>query len=82
MLDRVFCASDQQFSEVATKGSPIVPQVEAWAIREKIELTRGWKVEVAKRVKVVLLSKGIGDVDDALVERWVQLFDRFEPSLN
>jgi energy-coupling factor transporter ATP-binding protein EcfA2 len=79
-VDRVFRAPEQQFSEVASKGKPIVPQVEAWAKREGIELALGWKVEVARRVKSVLLSKGISDVEGDLVGRWVQLFTRFEPS--
>lgn len=79
-VDRVFRAPEQQFSEVASKGKPIVPQIEAWAKREGIELALGWKVEVARRVKSVLLSKGISDVEDDLVVRWVQLFTRFEPS--
>lgn len=81
-VDRVFRAPEKQFSEVASKGSPIVPQVEAWAKREALELTLGWKVEVARRVKAILLSKGIGDVEGDLIERWVELFTRFEPSLN
>jgi energy-coupling factor transporter ATP-binding protein EcfA2 len=81
-VDRVFRDSEQQFSEVASKGKPIVPQVEAWAKREGIELALGWKVEVARRVKSSLLSKGIGDVEDDLTERWVQLFTRFEPSFD
>jgi len=81
-VDRVLRAPEQQFSEVASTGKPIVPQVEAWAKREGIELTLGWKVEVAKRVKAILLSKGIGNVENDLIERWVQLFSRFEPSVN
>lgn len=79
-VDRVFRDPEQQFSEFATIGKPIVPQVEAWAKREGIELELGWKVEVAKRVKPILLSKGIGEVESDLVERWVRLFTRFEPA--
>ncbi|VWB59911.1 hypothetical protein BLA23254_02766 [Burkholderia lata] len=81
-VDRIFRAPEQQFSEVAATGKPIVPQVDAWAKREGIELTPGWKVEIAKRVKAILLSKGINDVDDDLLERWVPLFARFEQSVN
>lgn len=79
-VDRVFRAPEQQFSEVAALGKPIVPQVEAWSKREGMELALGWKVEVAKRVKATLLSRGIGEVENDLIERWVQLFNRFDPA--
>lgn len=79
-VDRVIHTPERRFSEVALTDAPIVPQVEAWARREGIELTLGWKVDVARRVKAALLSKGIGDVEGDLTERWVQLFSRFEPS--
>lgn len=80
-VDRLFRNSEHQFSDVAAREKPIVPQVEAWAKREGIDLALGWKVEVARRLKPTLLAKGISDVDGDLVERWVQLFARFEPSL-
>jgi enoyl-CoA hydratase/carnithine racemase len=81
-VDRVFRSPEQQFSEVASKGKPIVPQVETWARGEGIELALGWKVEVARRVKPMLLSKGIGYVEGDLIERWIQLFTRFEPTFD
>ena len=79
-VDRYFRASERQFSDVASKNQPIVPQVEGWARSEGIELVQGWKVEVARRVKQALLTKGIDDIDQAVVVGWVNLFSRFEPS--
>lgn len=55
-VDRVLRTPEKLFSEVASTGA-IVPQVEAWAKREGIELPLGWKVDVARRVKATLLSK-------------------------
>lgn len=81
-VDRVLRTPEKLFSEVASTGAPIVPQVEAWAKREGIELPLGWKVDVARRVKATLLSKGIDDVEGDLIERWVRLFTKFEPSLD
>lgn len=78
-VDRIFRASDQQFADVASKGAAIVPQVEAWAKRERINLEQGWKVEVAKRVKANMLSRGLDGIEGSLVEQWVQLFKRFDP---
>lgn len=78
-VDRIFRAPDQQFADVASKDAAIVPQVEAWAKRERINLEQGWKVEVAKRVKANMLSRGLDGIDGSLVEQWVQLFKRFDP---
>lgn len=77
-VDRLFRNSDQEFGEVVEEGRPVVPQVEAWAKRERIDLPQGWKVDVAKRVKQTLLSRGIQDIDSELVNRWVRLFQDFD----
>ncbi|MCB5364297.1 AAA family ATPase [Pusillimonas sp. CC-YST705] len=77
-VDRIFRGPEQEFSEVMSPGTPVVPQVEVWAKSEGIELTPGWKVEVSKRVKASLLAKGIDSIENDLIERWVQLFSRFE----
>ena len=79
-VDRIFRSVDQQFAEVMISGEPVVPQVEAWAKHEGIELYLGWKVDVAKRVKTIMLSRGIAEVDKGLIERWVKLFVEFEAS--
>lgn len=83
MTKELFRNSDQEFGEVVEEGRPVIPQVEAWAKRERIDLPQGWKVDVAKRVKQTVLSRGIQDIDSELVNRWVRLFqdsDRFTTS--
>lgn len=77
-VDRIFRNSEQSFSEYFLKGKPAIPQVEAWAKKEGIELIPGWKVDVAKRVKQAALNKGIQHVESDLVEKWVRLFGCFE----
>jgi hypothetical protein len=77
-VDRIFRSADQSFSDYFVKGKPAIPQVEAWAKKEKIELIQGWKVDVAKRVKQTALTKGIRHVEPDLVESWVRLFRCFE----
>lgn len=77
-VDRIFRNSDQKFEEVVQKGRPLVPQVEAWARAERIELPQGWKVDVAKKVKQTMLVRGIEGVAPDLVESWVRLFQDFD----
>ena len=51
-LDRWQRAADVPFADEYKPGSPIVPQIEAWAQRNGITLPKpGWKPELAKRVK-------------------------------
>lgn len=77
-VDRIFRGMDQRFTDVVVGGKPVVPQIEAWAKDEHIELHSGWKVDVAKRAKSSMLSRGIKNLDPALVERWVTLFEAFD----
>jgi energy-coupling factor transporter ATP-binding protein EcfA2 len=65
---------DEAFSDFVKSGIPIVNQIEAWAEAAGIKLELGWKVELAKRAKQQMLSKGIRQFDDEFVDRWVDLF--------
>jgi hypothetical protein len=74
-LDR-WQRSDVSFEDEMKAGTPIVPQIEAWAAKRGITLTvPGWKVELAKRVKQRLLADGPGAVEAAFLDRWVKLFE-------
>jgi hypothetical protein len=78
-LDRWQRAASVPFQDEYKPGTPIVPQIEAWAAKHGVTLTRpGWKVELAKKVKGQLLSDGHGAVDSAVLERWAKLFQRFQ----
>lgn len=79
-VDRIFRDTDQRFVETVQEGKPVVPQVEAWAKNESINLHLGWKVDVAKKAKSIMLPRGIGDIDIKLVERWTDLFHTFDQS--
>lgn len=67
---------DDEFAAVAEAGKPIVPQIEAWAAKQGIALEKGWKVEVAKRVKQLALARGIEAFDADTQAKWVALFNR------
>ena len=74
-LDKWLRSVEYSFEETYKTGLPIVPQIEAWAKKEHVKLeTPAWKVELAKKVKPVMLSKGIGKIDEALITKWTTLF--------
>jgi hypothetical protein len=77
-LDR-WLRADAAFLDEVLTGKPIVPQIEAWAAKQKIELQKpGWKVELAKRVKQRLLDGGVNSVPQEYLDRWTKLFADFQ----
>ncbi|MCL6251691.1 hypothetical protein M3P36_11655 [Altererythrobacter sp. KTW20L] len=78
VVDRWQRQADVLFESVLKVGEPIVPQIEAWAVSQNIELEDGWKVEVARAVKKRALTMGIEAFDAARVANWVSLFGKFE----
>jgi hypothetical protein len=74
-LDRWQRSAEVPFADELKPGQPIVPQIEAWAARHKVELSKpGWKVELAKRVKQRLLAEGPQSVAPDVLDRWTKLF--------
>ncbi len=68
---------DYDFDEVVVEGKPIVPQIEAYAVKYGIPLAKGWKVEIAKLTKARLLrEEDSPHINDTVVERWKDLFGR------
>jgi hypothetical protein len=80
VIDRWERRPDTPFSDVVKSGKPLVGQVEAWAKEQSICLAEGWKVQVAKQVKQLALSRGISEFDDATIGKWVSLFNAFSDS--
>lgn len=68
--------AEEEFEEVVKAGEPIVPQVEAYAAAQGIELDRGWKVEVASLAKTRLLNARHDPIPGEVADLWTQLFDR------
>lgn len=66
---------EEQFEEVYDKTKPIIPQIEAFAKSNGIELEHGYKVQLAKTTKTrILKAKGI---DADVIKSWEKLFDKF-----
>ena len=72
VIDRWERKADTPFSDVAKSGSPIVPQIQAWAKSQSISLEDGWKVELSREVKKRALANP-GKLDGAL-DGWKQMF--------
>ena len=63
--------SDDEFQDDVDPGKPIVDQVEGFAQQHGIELTKGWKVEVATRFKARLPKLNVGST---IEDRWTGVF--------
>jgi len=76
-VDKIERRPDVLFADTVAAGAPIVPQVEAWAKAHGIQMIDGWKVDVARRVKQLGLTRGLAAFDSVLVASWVKLFSEF-----
>lgn len=75
VVDRMYRSAETEFADVLVAAKPILGQIEAWAVAQKVDLEQGWKVELSKRVKQHLLSKGMAVVATEHADRWQRLFD-------
>lgn len=75
VIDRMIREPETAFEDHYESGKSIIPQIEAWAKDGRAILERGWKVELAKRVKRTLLDNAIPS--DAL-NMWIDLFKDFQ----
>lgn len=77
-VDRMIREPETPFEGRHDASKPIVPQVEAWAKEGGATLEKGWKVELAKRVKRVLLDGA--PISAATLQVWQRLFESFQLS--
>lgn len=68
---------DESFEDVFVDGQAIVPQIEQFAERHSVKLSKGWKVEVAKGVKQQLQKGKPNIVSDEYIDKWSHLFEMF-----
>ncbi|MEH2513493.1 energy-coupling factor transporter ATP-binding protein EcfA2 [Nitrobacteraceae bacterium AZCC 1564] len=76
-IDRLERSPEERLSDTIRDGEPFVGQVQAWAAKQKVSLPPYWKVELAKRAKQRALTVGAAKFNDAVIERWVNLFNAF-----
>ncbi|MCZ4151965.1 hypothetical protein BZG21_47145, partial [Escherichia coli] len=66
---------DEDFLDIVQSGIPIVQQIENYASKNSIDLQKGWKVELAQRVKSQLLKERVANqIDDPTMELWGKIF--------
>lgn len=66
---------DEYFEDTYLEGKAIVPQIEDFATRHNISLEKGWKVEIARSVKQLLVSKKVTKVDEKYIDAWKSIFE-------
>ena len=68
---------DEDFEETVVADQPIIPQIEAFAQRNSIELKKGWKAELAVIVKNRFQRAASPMASNKkVVDQWKKLFDR------
>jgi hypothetical protein len=78
-VDRWQRTSERPFADSHKEGQPIIPQIEKWAANNGITLAApGWKVELAKRVKQLLVEKSGANIQQATWDQWESLFNQFD----
>lgn len=67
---------DEDFIDSYDEFKALLPQIEHFFNSNKLELYKGWKVDLARDVKKNLLtSKGIKCINDNTEKKWAQLFN-------
>lgn len=75
-LVKLFKVADEDFDEEYDSSKPIVDQIEEFARNNEIVLTSGWKVELAKAVKIQMQKNKLC-VDKKTLDNWKELFKKF-----
>lgn len=75
-LLKLFKVADEDFDEEYDSSKPIVDQIEEFARNNEIVLASGWKVELAKAVKIQM-QKNKSCVDKETLDNWKELFKKF-----
>jgi len=65
---------DDDFGDSYIEKNPVVPQIEKFATDHNVELENGWKVELAKKIKTLMLKKNFNKEE---CKTWKLLFDKF-----
>jgi len=72
-IDKRFNMVDDPFK--FSKKASLVPQIEEFANKYEVDLEQGWKVELAKKAKNIILQED--KIDNNTIDSWTKLFNDF-----
>mgnify|MGYP003293252992 CR=1 FL=1 len=80
LVDIIINSSTQNFIEDYTPFNqntnlPIIPQIEEYAKTYNITLKKGYKVELAKKVKMTLSNISVEKINNDYIDMWIKLFE-------
>jgi hypothetical protein len=77
-IDKLFRnVDDEVFEDVHDATKPIVNQIEQFAAKHAITLTKGWKVELARQTKIRVLQRRWTPSEQVL-SVWTALFNKLQ----
>jgi hypothetical protein len=76
-MDRIERTAEVRLLDVVQKDKPFVAQVDAWIASEGLKLDAAWKVQLALRATARALAIGPDRFDEAVLARWVKMFEAF-----
>lgn len=69
---------EEDFEDKYDDNKPIIPQIIEYCETEGIDLHKGWKVDIARKVKQKMsLPSYMNQVDQALLDRWKAAFTKW-----
>lgn len=68
---------DIDFEDEYQEDQPIVNQLEKFAKNNNIVLDKGWKVDLARKVKITLSKVKQEDITEDYISIWQELFNKF-----
>lgn len=75
-IDRLFNNVDLDFSSTYDSAKPIIPQIEQFAVDNNIELPEGYKVELARQFKQILIARSDKYADATVIDMWANIFNK------
>ena len=80
VLGRMFRSVEAEyFEDIHDPNKPIVSQIEDFAAKHKVELEKGWKVDLARHTKSRILNQGSTLIDEETAVNWQKLFEAIYP---
>ena len=67
---------EDDFEDFYKEGNPIIPQIESFSREHAFDLDNGWKVDLAKKVKLQMLKNTCTEEE---LKKWKDLFSKFDP---